>query len=134
MIVLPDDSPYSIYYIQALLNSKYVEWYSALIGEVFRGGYIARGTKVLKRLPIRKIDFSNKKDKSLHNEIAAKQKHLIKIQSQLDKAVKNPRVRITADRAFKKELKAMEHLLVKLYNLGDDDKKIPLIKEMYAAD
>ena len=134
MIVLPDHSPYSIYYIQALLNSKYVEWYSALIGEVFRGGYIARGTKVLKRLPIRKIDFSNKKDKSLHNEIAAKQKRLIKIQSQLDKAVKNPRVRKTAERAFKKELRAMEHLLLKLYNLGDDDKKIPLIKEMYAAD
>ena len=102
MIVLPDDSRYSIYYIQALLNSKYVEWYSALIGEVFRGGYIARGTKVLKRLPIRKIDFSNKKDKSIHNEISAKQKLIIKIQSQLDKAVKNPRVRITAGRAFKR--------------------------------
>ena len=48
MITLPDNFPYSIYYIQALLNSKYLEWFSALIGEVFRGGYIARGTKVFK--------------------------------------------------------------------------------------
>ncbi len=39
MITLPSDSQYSIYYVQALLNSKYLEWYSALIGEVFRGGY-----------------------------------------------------------------------------------------------
>ncbi|MEA3450818.1 MAG: Eco57I restriction-modification methylase domain-containing protein, partial [Bacteroidota bacterium] len=38
MITLPVDFAYSIYYIQALLNSKYLEWFSALIGEVFRGG------------------------------------------------------------------------------------------------
>jgi type I restriction-modification system DNA methylase subunit len=43
-ITMPYCSDYSVYYIQALLNSKYLEWYSSLIGEVFRGGYIARGT------------------------------------------------------------------------------------------
>ncbi len=133
MIVLPNDSPYSIYYIQAILNSKYVEWYSALIGEVFRGGYIARGTKVLKKLPIRNIVFSNKKDKSLHKEIVVLQKKLINIQSRIDKASKNPRARKLADIDFKRELNKMDLLLSKLYNLGDDDLKIPLIKDIYAA-
>ncbi len=60
MITLPEDFAYSIYYIQALLNSKYLEWFSALNGEVFRGGYIARGTKVLKKFPIRLIDFQDR--------------------------------------------------------------------------
>src|SRR5690606_21949217 len=59
IIAIPDNFDYSIYYIQAILNSKYLEWFSALYGEVFRGGYIARGSKVLKNLPIRKIDFSD---------------------------------------------------------------------------
>ena len=133
MIVLPNDSPYSIYYIQAILNSKYVEWYSALIGEVFRGGYIARGTKVLKKIPIRNIDFSNKKDKSLHKEIVVLQKKLINIQSRIDKASKNPRARKLADIDFKREQNKMNLLLSKLYSLGDDDMKIPLIKDIYAA-
>jgi hypothetical protein len=61
VVAVPETSDYSIYYIQAILNSKYLEWFSALYGEVFRGGYIARGTKVLKNLPIRKIDFSKQK-------------------------------------------------------------------------
>ena len=46
-IYLSDNSKYSIYYIQAVLNSRYVEWLIHLRGEVFRGGYVARGTKVL---------------------------------------------------------------------------------------
>src|SRR5690606_29958984 len=57
-IRLPKSSPYSIYYIQALVNSKYAEWVAMNIGDVFRGGYFAHGTSVLKRLPIREINFA----------------------------------------------------------------------------
>ncbi len=134
MIVLPPDSPYSIYYVQALLNSKYVEWYSALIGEVFRGGYIARGTKVLKRLPIRKIDFTNRQEKTLHDKIVALQKALIKIQGEIDRAGRDLRKREVAERSFARESKKMDLLLSKLYDLGEDDTRIPMIKEIYATD
>src|SRR5690606_1587925 len=67
-VYLSDKNPYSIYYIQAILNSRYVEWIIHLRGEVYRGGYKARGTKVLKNLPIRKIDFSDSKQKTLHDK------------------------------------------------------------------
>ena len=40
-VALPNESEYSIYYLQAMLNSKYVEWFCTLNGEIFRGGYIA---------------------------------------------------------------------------------------------
>ena len=83
VVAVPENLEYSIYYIQAILNSKYLEWFSALYGEVFRGGYIARGTKVLKNLPIRKIDFSNAKEKSLHDKIVENQKELISIYKEL---------------------------------------------------
>ena len=133
MITLPDDFPYSIYYIQALLNSKYLEWFSALIGEVFRGGYIARGTKVLKKLPIRIIDFDNKKEKAIHDKIASIQKELIDIQGQIDKNKGNNRKLIPLQRQFDSQKNELDQTLNTLFNLGESDNLIPLISKLYAT-
>lgn len=133
MITLPDDFPYSIYYIQALLNSKYLEWFSALIGEVFRGGYIARGTKVLKKLPIRVIDFENETEKELHDKIASLQETLIQLQGKIDQKAGNKRDLTPLQRQFKTTKIELDEALKSLYNLGEDDNLIPLISELYAA-
>ncbi|MCP3660397.1 MAG: adenine methyltransferase [Bacteroidetes bacterium] len=130
MLTLPNDCQYSIYYIQALLNSKYLEWYASLIGEVFRGGYIARGTKVLKRLPIRIIDFKNKKDKDFHDKISFLQKELINTQKKIDNS-ENKRQIIPLKRQFESNIVILNDTLKQLYNLKDDDHKIPLIREIY---
>lgn len=132
-IYLSPTNPYSIYYIQAILNSRYVEWVIHLRGEVFRGGYIARGTKVLINLPIRKIDFANAKDKALHDKIVELQKELIKIQDQIDANIGNKRALTPLQSQFSREKIALEKLLAKLYDLGNDDSLIPLIKELYEA-
>ncbi|MBT3210342.1 MAG: N-6 DNA methylase [Bacteroidetes bacterium] len=133
MITLPDDFHYSIYYIQALLNSKYLEWFSALIGEVFRGGYIARGTKVLKKLPIRIIDFGNKKEKAIHDKIASIQKELIDIQGQIDKSKGKNRKLIPLQRQFDSRKNELDQTLNTLFNLGESDSLIPLISKLYAT-
>ena len=130
MITLPENSQYSIYYIQALLNSKYLEWFSALIGEVFRGGYIARGTKVLKKLPIRTIDFNT--EKQVHDKIASLQKGLINIQGEIDKNRTNNRKSIPLKRQFDSQKNELNDKLKTLYNLGESDCLIPLISEIYA--
>ena len=36
MISIPQESPYSIYYIQAILNSKMLEWYSCCVARNFQ--------------------------------------------------------------------------------------------------
>ena len=133
MITLPDDFAYSIYYIQALLNSKYLEWFSALIGEVFRGGYIARGTKVLKKLPIRIIDFENKEEKAKHDKIASIQKELIDIQGQIDKNKGNNRKLIPLQRQFDSQKNELDQILNTLFNLGKSDSLVPLISKLYAT-
>jgi type I restriction-modification system DNA methylase subunit len=133
MITLPEGFPYSIYYIQALLSSKYLEWFSALNGEVFRGGYIARGTKVLKKLPIRVIDFENEAEKELHNKIASLQEALIQLQGQIDQNATNQRELIPLQRQFDNKKNELDETLKALYNLGEDDNLIPLISELYAA-
>lgn len=132
-IYLSPKNQYSIYYLQAILNSRYVEWIIHLRGEVFRGGYIARGTKVLNNLPIRKIDFANVKDKALHDKIVELQKELIKIQDGIDANIGNKRALTPLQSQFSREKIALEKLLAKLYDLGNDDSLIPLIKELYEA-
>ena len=133
IIAIPDDCEYSIYYIQAILNSKYLEWFSALYGEVFRGGYIARGTKVLKNLPIRKIDFSSTKEKTFHDKIVETQKELISIYNQIIANAGNKRALTPLQNQFAREKENLEKLLAELYDLGNDDSLIPLIKELYEA-
>jgi hypothetical protein len=130
-IYLSDNNPYSIYYIQAVLNAKYTEWIIHLKGEVFRGGYIARGTKVLKKIPIRKIDFANVKDKALHDGIADTQKELINICSQMDAHAWNKRALIPLQGQFAREKTTLNLLLTQLYGLGNDDSLIPEIKDLY---
>lgn len=133
MITLPVNFPYSIYYVQALLNSKYLEWHSALIGEVFRGGYIARGTKVLKKLPIRVINFDKNSEKDLHDKIASIQEKLINMQGEIDENFNNSRILIPLKRGFEAQKIKLDALLKQLYGLGQDDNLIPLISQIYAT-
>ncbi len=133
IITLPENFPYSIYYIQALLNAKYLEWFSALYGEVFRGGYIARGTKVLKKLPIRVIDFDNAIDKEMHEKIASLQQTLIQVQEQLDQNSGNNRLLIPLERQFNLFKEELNQTIKSLYNLGEVDTRIPLIAQLYAV-
>lgn len=132
IISLPNDSQYSIYYVQAILNSKYCEWFAGLYGEVFRGGYIARGTKILEKLPIRKIDFENDGERSQHNSIAELQKTLIKIHSELSLTT-NQRKKIQLQRRFIDLKNNMKEQLSSLYNLGEHDLLIPSIQDIYAT-
>ncbi len=131
MITPPEDTLYSIYYIQAILNSKYVEWFASLNGEVFRGGYIARGTKVLKRLPIRQIDFDNPADKNRHDEIANTQQELIRLQGEIDKKRNNLRELVPIQREFERQKALLDRALKNLYGLGEADNNIPLISELF---
>lgn len=133
IIANPLTTQYSSHYLQAILNSKYVEWVSSLYGEVFRGGYIARGTKVLERLPIRAIDFENVEDVRLHNDIANKQRELIRIHDQIDASRSDIRNRTILERKFKIKYSELQSLLIRLYDLDDQDKLIPQIKELYGT-
>lgn len=133
VIAMPSESRYSIYYIQAILNSKYIEWVCALSGEVFRGGYIARGTKVLKNLPIRKIDFSIKEDKKAHDNIAALQKMLISAYDEIDINRGDKRKLILCERRFNELKEKMDNYIRILYNLSDKDDQVPLIRDLYAV-
>lgn len=134
IISLPEDSPYSIYYLQALLTSRPLEWISSLYGEIFRGGFIARGTKVLKQLPFRAIDFNNQDDKKLHDDISALQRELISIGDRIVKAGNNNRALTPLKRNFSNKKSEMVRLIQKLFSLTEEEYyQIPKISDIYAT-
>lgn len=134
IISLPENSPYSIYYLQALLTSRPLEWVSSLYGEIFRGGFIARGTKVLKQLPFRSIDFTNPVDKQLHDDISALQQELISIGDRIVNAGNNNRILTPLKRNFSIKKNEMEVLIQKLFCLTEEEYyQIPKISEIYAT-
>jgi len=134
LINIPNTCKYSIYYIQALLTSKYLEWFASIYGEIFRGGFVARGTKVLKRMPIVTIDFSKPKSKSLHDDIAELQKEMNHIFSQVDQNENNSRITIPLQRKLVRMNKKMEAKLKNLFDLGDLDEIIPSISQIYGKE
>ena len=135
MVRVPEGKHYSIYYIQAILGSIQGEWMASLYGEIFRGGYIARGTKVLKQLPIRTIDFTNGDDVALHDAIVDRQKRLIDLGDKMAGVKSNPRKLTPLRRQFDMLKTEQQHAINALYGMSEEEaNKIPLIKELYAAD
>ena len=134
MIVLPENSQYSIYYLQAILNSKCLEWLASLHGEIFRGGYIARGTKVLEKLPIKTIDFKIEQEKILHDKIASYQEKLISINQNIILNKDNHRQYIIYKNDFKRTKQLLDNELLSLYGMSQEEfDLIPDIKDFYAA-
>ena len=135
LVSIPSDSQYSIYYIQAILGSIQGEWLASLYGEIFRGGYIARGTKVLKQIPIREIDFTDQNERNVHDDIADRQKRLIELGDKISKAAKNRRSLIPLQRQFDLLKHEQQNVINMLYGMTNDEVSlIPKIKELYAAD
>lgn len=134
MIVLPENSQYSIYFLQVILNSKCLEWLASLNGEIFRGGYIARGTKVLEKLPIKIIDFTNKHEKLLHDNISLYQEKLIEINEKMILNKENHRQYEVHENEFKRTKQMLDNALLSLYGMTQEEyNKIPNIKDFYAV-
>lgn len=70
-------TPYDLYFLHALLNHKAVEFFCRKRGSPFRGGWFARGTAVLKEIPVPNIDATTDKPRSqLYREIVVANQQL----------------------------------------------------------
>lgn len=81
-------TPYDLYFLHALLNHKAVEFFCRKRGSPFRGGWFARGTAVLKEIPIPNIDLTTDNPRSrLYREIVAANERLHTICRNLETAI-----------------------------------------------
>ncbi|MFA1571899.1 Eco57I restriction-modification methylase domain-containing protein [Vibrio tasmaniensis 1F-187] len=131
IVNVPNDVKYSIYYIQAILTSKYLEWFASIYGEIFRGGFVARGTKVQTRMPIPTIDFEKPKEKATHDKISLQQQSLNRLYGQVQKA--GDREKIILERQFEQEKVKIDDSIKNLFDLGDLESEIPTVEELYKS-
>lgn len=130
IINVPTDSKYSIYYIQALLSSRHLEWFASIYGEVFRGGFIARGTKIQNRMLIPIINFDDPASSLKHDKVSQLQLKMNSLYMSINAA--NERTKPVLQRQFEVYKAEMDALITELYNLGDLDKRIPKIEDLYS--
>ena len=118
-----------------MLGSAQGEWLASLYGEIFRGGYIARGTKVLKQIPIRTINFADSKEKAAHDDIVARQRKLIRLGDKIVLAGSNKRKLTPLLRQMDRLKEEQQDAINALYGMSKQEESlIPRIKEIYAVD
>lgn len=63
------DSKYDLFYIQAWLNHPYTEKLFQIMGSDFEGGFTARGTYLLKKIPFLELNFADDRQKQLYEDV-----------------------------------------------------------------
>jgi len=76
-------SPYKLEYIQAWLTHPYTEKLLEIIGSDFENGFTARGTFVLRTLPLVELDMNNVHEKAMHDNIVTNTQKIYAINNAL---------------------------------------------------
>ncbi len=95
-------SQYGLEYIQAWLNHPYTEKLLQTMGSDFEGGFTARGTYLLKKIPFLELDFNVKEQKEAYEEVVSCTKMVYKLNRQLEikpdkatrKVIENEKVKL----------------------------------------
>ncbi|HLC29837.1 MAG TPA: N-6 DNA methylase [Dehalococcoidia bacterium] len=70
-------------YALAMLNSKVLDYYLHGISSPFRGGYFAYNRQFLEPLPIRTIDFDNRAEKEMYEDLVDLVERMLELQGRL---------------------------------------------------
>lgn len=109
-------SKYDLRYIQAWLNHPYTEKLFQIMGSDFEGGFTARGTYLLKKIPFVELDFDDEKQKALYESVIISTKKINELNIVLEQ--KKDKASISVIEAEKENLsKQIEDNITKIYNL-----------------
>lgn len=111
-----EDSPYELEYIQAWLSNPITERILRVMGSDFEGGFKARGTSVLSKVPFVELDFSDDKQRNLYSSVVEKSKKIQDINLKLEQ---NPakQVETILQRQKQTLIEEIEMLISKVYEL-----------------
>ncbi len=103
-IAAPLDCSYDLAYIQAWLNHPYTEQLLRTMGSDFEGGYTARGTYVLKKVPFLEPDVTNKDEKAAYDAVVSDTRQIYRL---------NDRLQTKADRRTKEVIAREKEKLIR---------------------
>ena len=82
-IIPREDVRENIHYLLGLLNSRLLSFYTVGHSPVFSGGYYKFSAPYLKRIPIRRVDFSNRSDIVSHDRMVKMVEAMLALHKQL---------------------------------------------------
>lgn len=114
--------PESIEYIQAVMNYWMMEAIIQSRTSIFRGEYYSHGKQFVAELPVRRINFMNKEEASIHDKVVILIKKLNELIKRKGKA-ETPQDRTLLLRSIEASKRSLTILLDVLYQSDDELKK-----------
>ncbi|MBK9161635.1 MAG: Eco57I restriction-modification methylase domain-containing protein [Nitrosomonadales bacterium] len=111
---------HSLHYLQALLNSRLLDYILHSVSSPFRGGYWSYGKRFIEQLPVRAIDFTNIQDRSTHDHAVALVEKMLALHPQLA-AAKTPHESNLLQRQIAATDNQIDQLVYQLYGLTDEE-------------
>ena len=111
------------HFLLGILNFNLLFWVLKNISNVFRGGWITFTKQYFSQLPIKKIDFTNKSEKSLHDEIVQLVTTMLQLQQQKQTSTLPNQVQQLAQRIAYTDDKINEKVY-ELYGLSAEEVKL----------
>ncbi len=108
-------------YILGLLNSRAVDFFHKNISTNFRGGWFGYDAKIIRNIPIRTIDFSDKKDSELYDKMVIFVNKMISLHR---KNLTTPFERESLLREIAATDRQIDALVYELYGLTEEEIKI----------
>jgi hypothetical protein len=119
-IIPHDDIRENIHYLLGLLNSRLLSFYAVGHSPIFSGGYYKFSAPYLKRIPIRRIDFSARTDGASHDQIVKLVDSMLALHKQLA-AAKSEAQRAVIHRQIDSTDAEIDRLVYDLYGLTAEE-------------
>ncbi|GEK33118.1 Eco57I restriction-modification methylase domain-containing protein [Kurthia sibirica] len=115
-----ENSDYAIEFLQAVLSHPLIEWVISMTASEFDNGFYARGTALLRNLPIVKIDFENKDDLEKYTNIVNLSREIYTLNNKLSNKLDSKTKKILEGDKFSK-IKKIQAIVWKLYEVTEDE-------------
>jgi len=111
-------------YVLGLLNSSLLDWYLKKISTTMRGGFFRYFTQFVEKLPIRRIDFSNSRDKAQHDKMVRLVERILDMNKRKHSSKLAPSELERLERQIAATDAEIDDLVLKLYDITAEERKI----------
>lgn len=123
-VILRGDKPYSIKFVLAVINSKLMNHYYHLT-TLEKGRTMAQtDIETLEQLPIRKIDFSNPKEKKMHDDLVKLVDKMLDLNKQSQQTSEKSDKWYSLKSEMGKTDKKIDEMVYELYGITEKEKKM----------
>lgn len=129
---LVNESNYSLLYFLGILSHPVIENMVKAGASEFRGSYYSHGKQFIEKLPIKKIDFTDKDEVEKYNKVVKIVENLIKTTDQ-SKAEKNGSRKKVLDRKLGTLFNQLIQVINNLYQISEEEFKTVLNDEMLSV-